>query len=81
MALVGAFDLAVADRLSARLDQLAADRTRVRIDLGRVQFIDSSGIRALVLAVRNGRQDGVALVEINPRDDTRRAQGDRSMWC
>lgn len=65
MTLVGELDLAVANRLSARLEQLSRDRTRVRLDLSRLEFIDSTGIRTLVCATQNGCYDGGPLVEVD----------------
>ena len=56
--LIGELDLAVADRLTARLDQLCSDRTRVRLDLSRLEFIDSSGIRVLIDAAQHGSKNG-----------------------
>jgi anti-anti-sigma factor len=65
IALIRELDLAVASQLGLRLDQLVGEGTRVRIDLAQLEFIDSTGITALLLAVRNGCDDGVPLVEIN----------------
>lgn len=62
LALVGELDLAVADHLSARFDQLSKDAIRVRVDLSRLEFIDSSGIRTLVHAAQNGCYGGRPLV-------------------
>jgi anti-sigma B factor antagonist len=64
--LIGELDLAVADRLSARLDQLSSDRTRVRLDLSRLTFIDSSGIRSLIRAAQHVSENGEQLIEFAP---------------
>ena len=56
--LIGELDLAVADRLSARLDQLRSDRIAVRLDLSRLEFIDSSGIRVLIHAAQHASENG-----------------------
>ncbi len=64
--LIGELDLVVADRLSARLDQLSSDRTRVRLDLSRVTFIDSSGIRVLIRAAQHAPRNGEHLIEFAP---------------
>ena len=40
------------------LQALAEERRPVRLDLRRLQFIDSSGLRELVRAVSDSRRDG-----------------------
>ena len=62
--LLGELDLAVADQLSARLEQLSSDGIPVRLDLSRLEFIDSSGIHALLKAIKDGSADGDRLVEV-----------------
>jgi anti-anti-sigma factor len=47
------------------LKALAEQRRPVRLDLRRLQFIDSSGLRELVRAVSDARRDGWAL-ELDP---------------
>lgn len=54
----GDLDLASAPRLQARLDELAAEGTPVRLDVSGIEFIDSSGLRVLVNAVRDARPSG-----------------------
>jgi len=66
VALEGELDLAVADRLAVRLEQLRRDWIPVRLDLSRLEFTDSSGIRVLVEATKNGSEDGRRLLEICP---------------
>jgi anti-anti-sigma factor len=64
MALSGELDIAVADRFSARLEELSRDRTCVRLDLSQLEFIDSSGILVLVRCAQNGSAGGQQLVEV-----------------
>ena len=63
--LVGELDLAVGDQLLARLGPLLARGSRVRIDLSRLEFIDSRGMYALIRVVVLGRETGERLVEID----------------
>ena len=65
VALIGELDLAVADQLSARLEQLSSDRIPVRLDLSQLEFIDSSGIRTLLKAMQGGCRNGDRLVEVD----------------
>jgi anti-anti-sigma factor len=46
--IVGELDLAVCDRLRAALDEAVAKRLHVLVDLSRCDFIDVSGVQALV---------------------------------
>jgi anti-sigma B factor antagonist len=55
--LIGELDHTTTPRLTQRLDQLRENGSPVRLDLSRLEFIDSSGIRALLLNVRDARQD------------------------
>lgn len=64
IALVGELDLAVAGRLSSRLDQLADGWTRARLDLSQLEFMDLSGVRALMRAVQPRNQQREQLLEI-----------------
>jgi anti-anti-sigma factor len=57
LGLVGELDIASASRLEERLRTLAERRHPVVLDLGRLQFIDSSGLRELVRAVSDARRD------------------------
>jgi anti-sigma B factor antagonist len=59
----GEVDLASAPKLAAAMTELM-DRgyTRVAIDLGSVEFIDSSGLGVLVGSLRRLREDGGDLV-------------------
>ena len=59
--LIGELDIAVADRVEERLRQLRDQGRRARLDLSQLDFIDSSGVRAIVLALKYARQDGAEL--------------------
>ena len=84
--LVGELDLAVGDQLLARLGPLLARGSRVRIDLSRLEFIDSRGMYALIRVVVLGRETGERLVEIdrnlsaNVRDALELAGVTRMLW-
>jgi anti-sigma B factor antagonist len=66
MALIGELDIAVADRVEERLRQLREDDRRTRLDLSELEFIDSSGVRTIVLGLKHARQTG-HLLEVDPR--------------
>ena len=55
LVMIGELDLAVADQVSASLTQRLADGVRERLDLSRLEFIDSTGLRALITVVTAGR--------------------------
>jgi anti-sigma B factor antagonist len=57
LALVGELDIASASALEERLRVLAQRGDPVVLDLSRLQFIDSSGLRELVRAVSDARRD------------------------
>jgi anti-anti-sigma factor len=61
LALIGELDIAVADRVEDRLRQHGDDGGILRVDLSELEFIDSSGVRAIVLGLRQARQAGHAL--------------------
>jgi anti-anti-sigma factor len=65
LGLIGELDIAGADGLRDRLQALAQQGRPVRLDLRRLQFIDSSGLRELVRAVSDARRDGWVL-ELDP---------------
>jgi anti-sigma B factor antagonist len=56
--LIGELDIAVADGVEERLRQLRDAGKRVRLDLSQLDFIDSSGVRAIVLGLKHARQGG-----------------------
>jgi anti-anti-sigma factor len=58
LVIAGELDLAVADRVQRRLTRLRRTGARVRLDLSRVSFIDSSGLRVVVMARAIARRNG-----------------------
>ncbi|MBV8217174.1 MAG: STAS domain-containing protein [Solirubrobacterales bacterium] len=58
VALIGELDIAVADAVDQRLRQLRDDGSAVRLDLSRLDFIDSSGVQTLVLGMKHARKCG-----------------------
>jgi anti-anti-sigma factor len=63
--LVGELDLATGPRLEEHLRRLAEDKVTVRLDLSRLDFIDSTGLHLLIRAIQDSRRDGWAL-EVEP---------------
>jgi anti-anti-sigma factor len=61
LAVTGHLDLATAPALRDRLDQSRAQRRDVRLDLSRVEFVDSSGMKVLIQALKDARRQGVRL--------------------
>jgi anti-sigma B factor antagonist len=61
LSLIGELDLAVADDLAVRLQQLQEQRLDVRLDLTQLEFIDSTGLRELMCAIESSRRDGSRL--------------------
>jgi anti-anti-sigma factor len=59
--LAGEFDIAVADRVRARLASISAAGKPAVIDLREVTFIDSAGIAVLVGAVHAAQRNGTEL--------------------
>lgn len=57
MVLLGELDQESARFLSTRLDELRASGKSTRIDLSRLGFIDSSGVRAILVSVRGARAE------------------------
>lgn len=58
LALFGELDLSVSDELRHRLGELRRGGLDVRLDLSQLEFIDSSGLRELIVAVSESRRDG-----------------------
>ena len=58
LALVGELDVAVVKRLAERLRELRKGGYLVWLDLSRLDFIDSTGLRALITEVSASRRDG-----------------------
>lgn len=69
LTLLGDLDLAVADRLTARLAELKAAGRPVRLDLSQLVFIDSTGVQALLIALIDARWIGWQL-EVAPEVST-----------
>jgi anti-anti-sigma factor len=65
LAVAGELDLAVIDVLDDRLVALKQERHRVHLDLAELEFIDSTGLCELLLAVADAEKDGRDL-EIDP---------------
>jgi anti-sigma B factor antagonist len=63
--LTGECDLTSQDRLAAVLAQALAGDTDVLVDAARLDFIDSSGINALISAHRTARAKGLHLYLVN----------------
>jgi anti-anti-sigma factor len=63
--LLGELDLAVAPTLIVRLAALRETAAAVRLDLSRLQFMDSTGLGAVLSAVLDARRDGWAL-DVDP---------------
>ncbi len=63
----GEIDVANADQLQRRLrDACDAHGSRIEIDMAEVTFIDSSGLRALLLAHRHAEGLGGGVVVLRP---------------
>jgi anti-sigma B factor antagonist len=61
MTLVGELDLSATAGLRVRLDEAQRGKRRVRLDLSELEFIDCSGIRAILDALSQARRDGGAM--------------------
>jgi anti-sigma B factor antagonist len=61
LVLVGELDIAVADGVEERLREHRVDGRRVRLDLSQLEFIDSSGVRVIVLGLKHARNAGAEL--------------------
>lgn len=71
--LSGELDLAVAEMLRSRLTQLRKAGCDVRLDLAELDFIDSSGLRELLVALDESRSDGWRLdIDAQVTDAVRR---------
>ncbi len=62
VSLIGELDIAVADGVEERLRRLREDGRPVRLDLSGLDFIDSSGVRVIVLGLKHSRESGHQLV-------------------
>ena len=66
LSLLGELDHASALGLEGQLSELKKSREPARLDLSRLEFIDSSGVRILVVGVRDARRENWQL-EIEPK--------------
>lgn len=57
LSIEGDLDLATAPAVAQRLDQLQAEKIDVRLDLSKVRFVDSTGIRVLLTTVYHALDD------------------------
>ena len=58
LALVGELDIAVVQQLDERLRELRKGGYAISLDLARLEFIDSTGLRELISAFADSRRDG-----------------------
>jgi anti-sigma B factor antagonist len=65
LVLSGELDVASAPLLQGRLDELRAEPADVRLDLSKLEFMDSTGVHLLIGALQNSRVDGWRL-EVAP---------------
>jgi anti-anti-sigma factor len=68
LTLVGELDLAVAPDFVERIASLRAEAVPVRIDLRGLEFLDSTGLRELIVAVTEARRSGWSL-QLEPELD------------
>jgi anti-anti-sigma factor len=61
MTLMGELDLSTTQRFKAGLDELQRSRRPIRLDLSELEFVDCSGIRAILDAMADARREGRAL--------------------
>jgi len=59
--LTGELDLSASAGLKARLGEVQRRQSRVRLDLSELDFIDCSGIRAILEAMAEARREGCAV--------------------
>jgi len=65
VALVGECDLAVREELTGALIQAVESAPVVEVDLDDLQFIDSTGVHALVTAYHAAQRDGTSFYVVN----------------
>jgi anti-anti-sigma factor len=56
--LIGEFDLAVVELVASRLRELRKGGYGVRLDLSRLTFLDSSGVREIIRELGHARDNG-----------------------
>ncbi|MBU2668449.1 STAS domain-containing protein [Actinoplanes bogorensis] len=64
--LAGECDLAVRDQLHTVLDAAVRTSPLVVVDLGAVEFLDSSGVHGLIVAHHEARARGGRVTVVNP---------------
>ena len=69
----GELDIATADQLHAVLSEEAANGGMLVLDIGGLEFIDSTGIRVLVVAWNESQRDGFNLRLTRGSDTVMRA--------
>lgn len=69
---VGEVDLAVVEDLKTAVRSCLADSTAVEVDLSELEFIDSSGLGALVQLLKEATRDGGSLALTGVRPSTHR---------
>ena len=74
LAVAGEIDFSNSDALRQLIDALLGEPglTGLAVDLDRLRFIDSSGVRALIAGRRAARQRGVTFGLVNPTHGVRR---------
>ena len=65
LALTGELDIASTPELRERLHELGSTHHRVRLDLSQLEFMDSTGISAILRGLRDSRRNGWEL-EVAP---------------
>jgi anti-anti-sigma factor len=63
--LTGELDLVSTPELEERLSQLRAEKLAVRLDLSKLEFIDSTGLHVLIKAIKDAQSDDW-LLRIDP---------------
>jgi anti-anti-sigma factor len=58
LTLLGGLDIVIADRLTICLHRLRAGRRLVRIDLSQLEFIDCTGLEAIIAELTSARRTG-----------------------
>jgi anti-anti-sigma factor len=71
--LEGRLDALAAEETRARLEALVADRpVRLHVDMAEVPFVDSSGLGALVAVLKAARRSGGELALVAPQAQARK---------
>ena len=70
--LTGELDFASGSELATVLAGLAGRPHRIVVDLSRLEFVDSSGVKLLVSAARSAESAGGGLVLVSPTASVRR---------